>query len=98
MTTQKTTWAKPCTNSTTNAEIRRLATFQRSGGEVRLSLTEYQGHKFLSFRFWCHVPDGTLLPTPKGISIRLHEVATLLEGLRQAAGEPRGCREELGEI
>ena len=58
----------------------RLATIPRSSREgpeteLRVSLSEYQSHKFLSLRVWIrNAQTGHFYPDPKrGVSVRLRE-------------------------
>lgn len=60
----------------------RLATFPRNGGEeLRVTLSEYQGHPYVSLRVWAPGSDGQLWPTKKGCSVRIRELADLVEAL-----------------
>ncbi len=66
----------------------RVATFQRHGGEeLRVSLAEFNGFKFLSLRVWAPGQDGQLWPVRgKGLAIKLREVAGLADVLTDVAG------------
>lgn len=68
----------------------RLATLPRSSREgpeteLRVSLAEYEGHRFLSLRVWVHnAQTGVWFPDAKrGISVRLKEAATVADALRR---------------
>jgi hypothetical protein len=70
----------------------RLAAFPRRGGrdrpdaELRVTLNEYNGHKFLSLRIWEQNQAGVFWPARgKGLSIRLGEAAELANVLRRVA-------------
>jgi hypothetical protein len=73
---------------------RRVATFQRHGGEeLRVSVAEWKGHQFVSIRVWAPGPDGRLWPQrARGVSIKLREVAGLAEALAWVAGQLGGDR------
>jgi hypothetical protein len=61
----------------------RLATFPRGPGqEVRVTLDQYEGHAYVGVRLW---QNGW--PTPKGLSIRIHELDELAEVLARVARE-----------
>jgi len=68
----------------------RLATLDRSGREgpeteLRVSLSEYQSHKFLSLRVWIkNAQTGHFYPDPKrGISVRLREAEAVADAIRE---------------
>jgi hypothetical protein len=66
---------------------RRLATFPRGpGGELRVTLSEYQGRPFLMLKLWERGQDGQLWPTPgKGTcSVRIAELEGMIGALREA--------------
>ena len=48
--------------------------------EVRASLEEYRGHQLFSLRIWFEVEPGKLVPTKKGLSLRVE----LFPGLKRA--------------
>jgi hypothetical protein len=57
---------------------------------LRVSWVEYGGSRFLSIRFWSRHPDGTLLPSKRGVSVRRHELVQVRDALDAAirlAGE-----------
>jgi hypothetical protein len=68
----------------------RLATFPRSdrqGGEseLRVDLSRYQGHPYVSVRLWTQDRiTGDWWPTRKGVSVRLSEADGVAEALVQA--------------
>jgi hypothetical protein len=82
-----------------------VASFARPGyggkpaGEVRVTLDEYQGHRYLGLRLWEAGQGGAWFPTRKGLSVRLSEAedmaGALLRGLEMAGGpgSPRGGRQ-----
>lgn len=72
-----------------------LATIARPGGkfgppgELRVSLSEFKGHQYLSIRLFEAGRDGTLWPVKgKGISVRLHEgqavADAIIEGIARS--------------
>jgi Transcriptional Coactivator p15 (PC4) len=80
----------------------RLVTFPRNqGDELRVSLAEFNGFKFISLRVWERDRSGAWWPTKKGASIRLRECGELAEVLAHVAGrieggERRGDRRQEG--
>lgn len=54
-----------------------LVTFSRSNGdaELRVSIGQYEGHRFLSMREWTRGSDGSWWPSKKGATIRVAEIA-----------------------
>jgi len=72
---------------------RSLVTIQRGqDGELRLTWDEYEGRPYLSLRFWQRTEDGQVIPTKKGLSIRLREVPELVQGLVKASEDAQACR------
>lgn len=64
----------------------RLATIPRSSRgaeeELRVSVAEYQGHKFLSLRVWQRDDRGAFWPVKgKGLSVRLSEAEAVAKAL-----------------
>ena len=56
----------------------RLLTIPRHGGdELRVSLDEYKGHRFLSLRTFFDSGDGIMRPTKKGCSVPLSALPEL---------------------
>jgi hypothetical protein len=73
---------KPELPSPTDEQGRRLATLQRGDGrEMRINLSEYQGHEYISMRLWERNHENQWWPTRRGCSVRLKEVPTLIEAL-----------------
>ena len=65
----------------------RLATFDRGPGvEMRVCLSEYEGHPYISLRVWEVGRDGAWWPTRRGGSVRISEAAELAEVLAAVAG------------
>jgi hypothetical protein len=60
--------------------------------ELRVTVDEFQGHRFLGLRLWEMGQGDAWYPTRKGLSIRLNEAATvaaaILEALDRAGGPP----------
>lgn len=64
---------------------RRLATLPRRFGELRIALSEYQGHQYISFRVWePGAYDPGLYPTQKGVSVRTSELDHVISALEHA--------------
>lgn len=67
----------------------RLATFDRSFDgtheELRVTVSEYQGHKFINLRVFFQSKDGQWLPSKKGLGLKKKEIAGLIEALRKGA-------------
>ena len=68
-----------------------LLDLHRSSSEVlRVSWVQYSGSHYLSARIWSRHPDGTLLPSKRGVSVRRHELVQVRDALDAAirlAGE-----------
>ena len=65
---------------------KQIATFAKnSRDQVRVSITEYQGHDLVDLRVWT-TPDngGDPFATKKGLSIRVTMLPELIEALKQA--------------
>jgi hypothetical protein len=64
---------------------RRLLTLPRHDGELRISISQYQGNDYLSIRVWePGAYDPGLYPTKKGVSIRISEIDHVLSALEHA--------------
>src|SRR4051812_22089363 len=62
----------------------RLATFERGPGvEMRVSLDHYEDRPYVSLRVWERGRDGVWRPTRKGATIRMRELAELVDALGQ---------------
>src|SRR5262245_38447258 len=60
----------------------RRATFERGpGAERRGNLDHYETRPYLAFRIWERNAEGAWWPTKKGCTIRLREVAELVDVL-----------------
>ena len=62
-----------------------LGTFTegRRSDELRLSVKSYENHPYVSVRVWSRDDNGEYWPAKgKGVSIRLAEVAGVIEALR----------------
>jgi hypothetical protein len=68
-----------------------LLDLHRSKSEtLRLSWVQWGDSRFLSIRLWSRHPDGTLLPSKRGVSVRRHELVQVRDALDAAirlAGE-----------
>jgi hypothetical protein len=68
----------------------RLATFSRGQGvELRITLDEYEGRPYIGLRLWELGQSGGWWPTKRGVTIRLRELAELLEVLGQVENQDR---------
>lgn len=72
----------------------QIAAIQRGdAAELRISLDEFKGHRYLSLRQWNKAPDGGFRPDPKrGCSIKLRELADVITALDRAAELASGAR------
>jgi hypothetical protein len=53
--------------------------------ELRVSLDEFKGHRYLSIRVWTRAfPTGQFTPTKKGVTIKLREIVEVGKALREA--------------
>lgn len=74
----------------------RLAAFPRKGArgeetELRVSIDEYEGHRYIGLRVWRRDFHGQWWPTQKGLSVRRAELAGVIEALQEGhadLGEP----------
>jgi len=68
---------------------KRLGTILRpkDDEELRISWCEYEGHPYLSVRFWCRGDDGQSWPDKhRGFSIRVRELADFADAIAEALG------------
>jgi hypothetical protein len=64
---------------------KRLLTLPRHDGELRISISQYQGNDYLSLRVWePGAYDPGLYPTKKGVSIRISEIDHVISALEHA--------------
>jgi hypothetical protein len=71
---------------------RRLATIPRpkDDEELRINWCEYEGHPYLSVRFWCRGDDGQFWPDKhRGFSIRVRELADFADAIAEALDEAK---------
>ena len=77
-----------------------LGTFARGDGrdELRVTAKSYEGHPYVSVRVWSRDDNGEYWPAKgKGVSIRLAEVAGVIEALRGATDKAvKELREQAG--
>lgn len=52
--------------------------------KVRISLTDYKGHRLIDIRVYYENDDKKFLPTRKGISLLLELFPELLKGIEKA--------------
>ena len=67
-------------------EDREIYSFKKNAGEtVRISLSEFKGHKLLDIRVYAKSRDtGKEVATKKGLTVNRGLAKELLEGLRRA--------------
>jgi hypothetical protein len=71
-----------------NKTIKQLASIQRpaygdkKAEELRVELCSYAGKPYVSVRLWFMGNSGEMLPSKKGLSIRMGEVAAVVQALR----------------
>ena len=62
-----------------------IADFQKNKTEdIKLSLTEYQGHKLIDFRVYYKDKEGESKPTKKGITVNVKFFPELKEAILTA--------------
>ena len=62
-----------------------IANFQKNKTEdIKLSLTEYQGHKLIDFRVYYKDKEGESKPTKKGITVNVKFFPELKEAIMEA--------------
>ena len=62
-----------------------IADFQKNKTEdIKLSLTEYQGHKLIDFRVYYKDKEGESKPTKKGITVNVKFFPELKEAIMKA--------------
>lgn len=58
--------------------------------EVRIELSEFNGHNLVAARVWATSrADGTRVPTRKGITLNIRRLPELIGGLQEAEREAR---------
>ena len=63
----------------------RLATLSRGADvQVRVSLGDYEGHKYLNIREWTCDGGGGWWPSKRGLTIRVRELPDFADGVAQA--------------
>jgi len=67
---------------------RQLAAIPRGDGreELRVTLKAYNGHPYLAVRLWARDDRGWWPQKGKGVSIRMAEIATVMDALQAAIG------------
>ena len=62
-----------------------IADFQKNKTEdIKLSLTEYQGHKLIDFRVYFKNNEGESKPTKKGITLNVKFFPELKQAIMEA--------------
>lgn len=65
-----------------------VASIPRSRGALQVRRREYKGHDYADVRlFFLHPEDGTLQPSPKGCSIKPHEIREVAAALLKLAAD-----------
>ena len=72
---------------------RHIATFSKNKvEEIRIDLTEYQGHDLISARVWAPSQGtGVKVPTKKGLTLNVRLLPDLIEALQEAEREARAA-------
>jgi hypothetical protein len=52
--------------------------------QLRISIREFKGHRFVEARLFWMTPEGTWAPSKKGLSIRSRELSDVLGALEEA--------------
>ncbi len=66
-------------------DSRVLAELPRGHEELRVSIDEYKGHRYVGLRVFYQAGDGSWRPSPKkGCSIRAAEITDVVEALMSA--------------
>lgn len=70
-----------------------ISTFDKNRSEeVRIELSEYQGHDLVSARVYAPAgASGARVPTRKGLTVGVRLLPALIAGLRQAEHEARAA-------
>jgi hypothetical protein len=62
-----------------------IATLPKNSREhVRVAVGEFKGHQLFSVRVWADKPDGTSVPTPKGITCGIGLLPGIIKALEEA--------------
>ena len=56
-----------------------IGSIPKSGGEVRVQIDDYNGHSFLTIRYYYESKEGGLFPTKQGVTIPMDQIETLKE-------------------
>lgn len=62
---------------------------KNSRESYRVSIGEYQGHRYLDLRIVVPDGDGSMKPTQKGVTIKFSTIPQLLELLRDGLAEAK---------
>lgn len=57
--------------------------------ELRVSLSEFNGHQLANLRIWFTADDGTMRPGNKGLAFKLTMLPDVIEALQSAETEAR---------
>lgn len=67
------------------AEIQRLADLPKNGRErVRVAIAEFKGARYVDVRLFATSSDASLVPTPKGVSLRGDMLPLIIAALQEA--------------
>lgn len=62
-----------------------LLTIPKPGNqELRVSLSEYRGHRFLSLRIWFRAHGGDMRPGKEGVTVPLWAIPEMRQALEEA--------------
>jgi hypothetical protein len=56
-----------------------IGSIPKSGGEVRVQIDDYNGHSFLTIRYFYESKEGGLFPTKQGVTIPLDQIEAFKE-------------------
>jgi hypothetical protein len=71
-----------------------IATIEKNAIEqLRVELSEYQGHNLISLRIWANYDSSTddKHPTKKGLALRVEKLPELIEALQKAEVEAKAA-------
>ena len=57
--------------------------------EIRVSLSEFNGHDLANLRVWFQTDDGDMRPGKAGIAFRLAKLPEVIKALQSAEAEAR---------
>ena len=57
--------------------------------ELRIGLSEFNGHQLANLRIWFTAEDGTMRPGNKGLAFKVAMLPEVIEALQSAEAEAR---------